>query len=318
MKAKILHIFLFMLVAGYANAQFAHFPFDSNVLDQKEEIQSQASPSGLTFVNDPARGQVVQFDGTSGFISLGTGAYNFPQAVSINIWFNWTTEVANQWWTRLFDFGSHVDNNPPDERNVLFVALYAFNDKMQLNFHPKTWAPGTDSTLTSINQIQRNRWYMFTFVHSPNSIKLYLDGVLQDEATLPNITPASMSDFQNLWLGKANWPDPLFKGMMDELTFWDKALTQEEITALYGTFGTNVEALKENAGIYSYGNIIRIDIPEASNATVEVFNLLGARVYNKANLYSTSEIKDLPSGVYVVRVANNNRITTRKVFVQER
>jgi hypothetical protein len=316
MKTKLLSFFVVLFLAVTATAQYAYFPFDTNVLDQEENIQSIASPAGISFVEDEERGDVVYFDGIDGYISLGGNAFNFD-ALTYNIWFNWTTEVQFQWWTRLFDFGIHVDNDPPAERNVLFVALFAFNDLMQMNIHSAGWEPGMDSVLTSLDPIELNKWYMFTYTHDADGAQLYLDGVLQNEIEFDNFPPSAMSEFEDLWLGRANWPDPLFTGMMDEFTIWDRVLTEAEILELYGdpTFVKPLES--RNALIYSFANNLRIELPTYQDAYVEVYSLTGSLVYRQENLGHMTDVRGLETGLYIVKVINNNQMTTQKVIIQQ-
>jgi hypothetical protein len=322
MKSKLLLLIFTVLFAGSAMAQFAHFPFDTNVIDQQENVQSTPSPAGLSFVEDAARGNVLHFDGIDGFVSLGTNAYNHDE-VTLNIWFNWTTEVEFQWWTRVFDFGTHVDKEPPAERNVMFITLFTdfagVGPAMQWNIHPITWAPGTDSVLRTTEGIQRNRWYMLTMVHHPDYAKLYLDGQLHDEIVLPGLAPKDMAVFEDLFIGRANWPDPLFTGMMDEFTIWDKALTEAEILELYGDFHASVNPISvESARIFSRGNNIRVELSNSDKASIEVYSITGALVYKRENIGAQTDINNLKTGIYLVRVVNDNKTTTQKVMVQSR
>ncbi len=319
MKTILLGMIIVLFIAGHAGAQHAYFPFDSNVLDQNENIQTQASPSGISFIEDEERGDVVYFDGVDGYIEILSNPYNFD-AVTFNLWFNWTTEVDFQWWVRLFDFGEHVDNAPEDPRNVLFCTLFAFDDLMQMNFHHgERMEPGTDSVLTSLEPIERNKWYMYTFVHEATGARLYLDGELQSEIELEDLPPSVMSEFADMWLGRANWPDPLFTGMMDEFTIWDRALDEEEIMELFegDEDPTLVRPLSEkDALIYTFANNLRIELPTFNEASVEVYSLNGSLVFRKDQIGHITDVPHLETGLYVVRVINNNQMTTEKVFIR--
>ncbi len=323
MKTKLLAFFVTLLFAGSAMAQFAHFPFDSNLMDQMENVQSTGSPAGLSFVEDEARGNVLALDGIDGYVSLGTNAYNQDE-ITFNIWFNWTTEVDFQWWVRIFDFGTHIDKEPPAERNVMFIT--AFVDwagdgvgQMQWNIHPLTWEAGADSVLLSQEPATRNRWHMLTMVHHPDYAQLYLNGVLQHEIELPGLAPSDMSQFEDLFIGRANWNDPLFEGMIDEFTIWDTALSEEEIVELYGDFAASANSpAVESARIFSRGDNVRVELPLATNASVEVYSITGALVYKQENIGSQTDIQNLKTGVYVVRVINGSEATTQKVMVQSR
>ncbi len=323
MKTKLLSLFVTLFFAGAATAQYAYFPFDSNVMDQMENVQSMASPAGVSFVVDDARGDVVYLDGVDGYISLGANTYDQDE-ITLNIWLNWTTEVDFQWWTRVFDFGTHIDKDPPAERNVMFITTFTDWDgdgegQMQWNIHPYFWAPGTDSVLLSQTSIIRNRWYMLTMVHHPDYAQLWLDGVLQSEIELPGLHPSDMSDFEDIFIGRANWNDPLFTGKLDDFTIWDKALTEEEILELYGDFASSVQIpVLESARIYARGDNVRVELPIETRASVEVYSITGALVYKQENIGSVTDIRNMHTGVYIVRVISGNEATTQKVMIQRR
>ena len=318
MKTKFFTLIaICILCAGTSFAQWAEFPFDENVMDINENLQATASPAGLSFVEDAERGMVLEFDGEDGFITLGNSAYNHD-AVSINVWFNWMVE-EHVWWVRVFDFGEHIDNEPEDPRDVLFVTLFAW-DAIQWNIHQgASMAPGTDSTLRTADPIELNTWHMLTTVHSANEAKLYLNAELVQAVTLEDVPPSSLT-FVDLFIGKSNWPDALFQGRMDQLTIWDKALSEEEIAELFSpsseTFVRSEKRL--DARIFAANGMIKVLLPEtSSSASISVYNVLGSEVQRMVNVGSSTEFTGLQSGMYIVRVTDSaNKVATQKVLIR--
>gem|GEM_PF-6915629 len=86
--------------------------------------------------------------------------------------------------------------------------------------------------------MENNTWFTAAIVvdRSSNYLKLYLDGVLQDSASIKGL--GSVSTHWPTRVGNYIWPTKSreshhYSGGMDDLAFWDKALTNEEVMAYY-------------------------------------------------------------------------------------
>jgi hypothetical protein len=101
---------------------------------------------------------------------------------------------------------------------------------------PGLWSTPTASIITK-------RWYHIALVYdrtgSENDPVMYIDGVSQTvtENTSPSGSPTSDADFE-LWIG--NRPDlaRTFDGLIDEVRFYNRALSAAEIKRLYNMGGT--------------------------------------------------------------------------------
>ena len=76
-------------------------------------------------------------------------------------------------------------------------------------------------------------WHYITGTYDGTNARLYVDGDLKDtDAVTHNIDsphPLSFGAWENAVGGKGEY----FNGTLDEIGFWDRALTQTEITTLY-------------------------------------------------------------------------------------
>lgn len=93
------------------------------------------------------------------------------------------------------------------------------------------------------NSIPTSGWSFASYVYSSNygtnvtSIKIYINGVLQTTTSSTLGTSVVVNTGSSNWFfGKA---DPLqsFQGKIDDIGIWNRALTQQEITALYTSLG---------------------------------------------------------------------------------
>lgn len=77
----------------------------------------------------------------------------------------------------------------------------------------------------------KNSWHHVVNVSSGFVRKLYVDGVMIDSTTEANMLCYQGSN--TLWFGACAVDNQFVTGKMDDIGFWDRALTEEEITGLY-------------------------------------------------------------------------------------
>ncbi|MCX7986187.1 MAG: T9SS type A sorting domain-containing protein [Bacteroidales bacterium] len=314
MRTKLLTIALMGLISGKLMAQYSFFPFDTDAKDANKKIVCTASEDGIAFVTDTARGPVIEFDGSNGYLQLGSNAFNFD-AMTFNVWFLWDVP-ASVWWVRIFDFGK-PDNPDPGNHDVNFLTTFAFEDKLRWVIHSDEAAGGIDTILMSKAKIDVKKWYMLTCVHGGGKAELYLNGELQSSKSIG--FKASDLVYDNCYVGKSNWAaDALFKGRMDNMAIYNKALTADEIAQLYQSQLPTVVRGTQNANVSIFSRPGRIvaQLPASlSQATIVVYNVAGLEV---AKIKANSATTELPvkSGLYLVKVSSGSQNYTAKVMVR--
>lgn len=192
-------------------------------------------------------------------------------------------------------------------------------------------------------------------VVSPNQCKVYVDGILVSQ-TLgtsvgtggygghPNI-PLSGTNNVVFGVGKCDLLQHSYNGQLDDIGLWNKALTEDEINALYRANMcyqsiTVTDALVINTGILSYNPVtynstvtiypnpandhITIDCGNLANVTgysIKIYNELGQEVFSGAmntQQYSVALNTWTGNGLYFVRIydASNNVVNTKKIILE--
>ena len=107
-----------------------------------------------------------------------------------------------------------------------------------------------------------------------------------------------------------------FKGRIHEFKIYDKALTAEDVAAIYGPEAVNAVSSNPAPGIYSAGSAIIVDLNsvETYNASINIFDLTGKQVKKLKNFKSREEIF-MPAGIYLVQIVNGKNLFTRKIVV---
>jgi len=89
---------------------------------------------------------------------------------------------------------------------------------------------GAEVNARSGSALSADQWYSLTSVidGAAGNITFYVDGV--EVAKNPtNLTPASITDQSLNTIGRAPWPDPMYKGEVSTFRVYDRALTPTEV-----------------------------------------------------------------------------------------
>jgi glucose/arabinose dehydrogenase len=169
-------------------------------------------------------GQLRLFGGakaTSDYAEFPSGLLDGLDTVSIEVW---ATPVSAMAWSRIWDFGSGVDN--------VATWFLSFSQGTALNQQRMEFVPYTINTalVTSSNQ-----QYHYVGIWSPTGgpggggrMAWYRDGVLAGEVDTGTTTVAAVNDAA-FWLGRSSWPDATADAFFNELRIYNRALTPTEI-----------------------------------------------------------------------------------------
>ena len=170
--------------------------------------------------------------------------------------------------------------------------------------------PSNQSTYTSGNVTYGN-WEHIIISYDGSVIKHYVNGQLTGQETLDIDIVTSSTDltFGELHMGNGHWY--LFSGKMDDLGYWSRALTQEEITTLYESevLSTNTATYESNINIYPNpaNDHITIDFGNLDNVegwNIKIINILGQEVLSQPMNTDKINVSELSKGVYIIRISD--------------
>lgn len=212
----------------------------------------------------------------------------------------------------IFSYGSDLNGSGGHEFSVFLNTLQcpsiAFNT-------------GSDYLMFEYLEEDFEVWVHFAFVINGNSIsnvKMYRNGELSTSGcfTTPNVATIGTFTDRPIHIGTSHKSEEAqlssrhLAGYLDELAFWSRALTSEELAAYYaGSLITDTPTEGTSSAYQVFPNPasqrITIISPEASeNGTVQIFNITGQLVKVVALSGQTSEIdiSDIPAGIYHLSV----------------
>jgi hypothetical protein len=173
----------------------------------------------------------LNFDGLDDYVNLGIfpATSNFNNGFSFTSWVKWNTF---NYWSRLLEL-----SNGPSNNNIVIANSEESN---YLNF--TIYSGSANSSFQSDDTIVTNSWvHIAVTIDNSGFACIYLNGVLSSSAQL-NI-PVNV-ERTNCFIGRSTWNnDKYFKGTIDEVSIWNRALTNSEIIDLMNDGISNTQGL---------------------------------------------------------------------------
>ena len=176
-----------------------------------------ATVNGCATYSDSERGKVLSFDGSDDFVQLPANATKNMKGYTIMMWVKPTESTE---WARVFDFGDGTADN-------MFFTLKAYGSGFRF---AHKYNDASEKQITGDSALSTNKWTHIAVTISASSKKaiLYVNGTRVGSAVLDTHLN-SFAGTQN-YLGKSQYPDPYFKGYMDNVYIFNYALSASEIT----------------------------------------------------------------------------------------
>ena len=172
-------------------------------------------------------GSALSLDGTDDYLAL-PGRLGDSNDFSFAAWVKWNGG-AN--WQRIFDLGNGTANNlfltPKSGGSTLRFAMKLNN--------------GTEQQLNA-PALTPNVWTHVAVTISGDTGKLFVNGSLVNTNTGMTTNPSQIGTETN-YLGKSQFPDPLFGGQLDDVRFYNSGLTDAQVAALAASTAAQFVAL---------------------------------------------------------------------------
>ena len=203
------------------NGLIGYWPFNGNANDESGN-GNHGKVNGATLVSD-RNGNVntaYSFDGNNDYIDLGK--WENGGTFTISVWVNYSKFQNN---SRLLDFGNG--------ENVNNIVIYNRGKSNYLTYYSTSMKSDLTSDIYIDNFFSTNNWTnLIITLDSNKNIKLYRNNILIDSKFINHLPEKIFRS--NQYFGKSNWQiDEYLAGKLDDIAIYNRALTQEEITALY-------------------------------------------------------------------------------------
>lgn len=195
---------------------FAYFTFDSEEIVDWAGNYSGLNYGALLSTDTPnGEGYSMQFDGDLSYIYIPDMIVPGGVPYSINIWFKTGRNSQYLFGTNLYYY------------DAIFYMGFTGNSCISLTTRRGyTWT-STNPITSYIN----NQWHMLTFTWNGTTANYYIDGILLE--TTQNSNLYWSTDVHAFYFGKHLRMDTVYNGKLDNFRSYNRALTQDEVRALY-------------------------------------------------------------------------------------
>ena len=205
--------------------------------------EAQVGASALLLSNPDAS------DPNGMFAQLPAGVVDYRD-ITISLW---VRPNSTHGWSRIFDLGTGTNN-------YLFLTGNVGGGG-GLRFAIRT--PDVDEQVLNGAALSVGQWYHVAVTITGNTGRLYRNGELVATNTNMTLNPIDVAATMN-YIGKSQWADPEFDGLIDDLRIWNYALSTVDAAQLYlGVVGGSV-CNREiyNLQAYDTNGNCRIDIED--------------------------------------------------------
>jgi hypothetical protein len=166
------------------------------------------------------------------------------------------------------------------------------------------------NVISTGNQIQLNNWSCVIFTFDGTNLKTYVNGMLQNTAAAPSNFQINTMGTSGISIGvsdQANGFWSPYKGYIDDIGIWNRALTPQEITGLYNVCSLSVNAQPTNQTININNNAQFMVGSSDPNATYQWQTDLGVGFQNLNSVGQYSGTTNDTLTVSNVTMSNNNQ-----------
>lgn len=196
----------------------ACYSFENNLNDQTEHLMHCDHYGKATYTSGKKDSYSLKLNGNTSYVQLPT-AIAHREEMTITLWLRW---YNGGMWQRIFDFGN-------GEEQYMFLTANADNGMMRL-----AAKNGKEEQQMDICKLKDNyAWQHVTITISEDKIVAYVDG--KEQATSKDITirTAHFKPVFN-YIGRSQFAsDPMLKADIDDVRFYNYALSASEVEDIY-------------------------------------------------------------------------------------
>ncbi|MCR2804418.1 putative Ig domain-containing protein [Paenibacillus sp. SCIV0701] len=202
--------------ASLVQVPLSLYSFEGNV--ENAFGKHDGTAHGNVGYSEGKTGQAVNLNGTDSYTTLPSEhALAGYDSITVATWVNWK---GGGNWQRIFDFGNNTNQ---------FMFLTPKSGNNTLRFATKN---GSGEQMVQTTAMPVNQWVHVAVTLGDKTAKLYVNGELKATNTNVTIKPSDFKPGVN-YIGKSQFNDPLFNGMIDEFRIYNSALSAEEIKTVY-------------------------------------------------------------------------------------
>jgi hypothetical protein len=306
----------------------AYYPFSGNANDSSTNANDgTVYGSTLTIDRFGNTNSAYSFNGTNNYIEVvhsSTLQFALHQQ-SISCWVKITQIPISIDEQAIFEkMEQHLGTDPTGNSAQGFKVVFASSGDIYYSIKSGSSSNWCSVTIP-INLLSMNQYYNIAFTNNNDSLKSYLNGVKINSTKIPSGTTIGTNSSPFL-IGKELWTSnganmDYFKGILDDIAIYDRALTDSEIDSVYNSPNPIITGIKEfSLNNIGYPNptmdILYLNLTEPTN--VKVISHSGQVVKVVQNCIGQIDLSSLNNGLYIVQITNNNSFGTKNYKIEKK
>jgi hypothetical protein len=217
------------------NGLVGWWPFNGNANDESGNGNNGINNgANLTIDRYGNLNKAYNFNGQSNFISVNGSNFNFPlnQSFSISIWVKNSNYCSDINYCGGFLSKQGITTN---DNGIGFQVGFDNTNKVKFEYNTNLIIQPPVHFYNSSSLVVNNWSNIVCIVEKNNNqIRIYYNGVL--EGTYNNSWISNSSSNSNpLYFGMLRGSNYFYNGALDDIGIWNRAISQQEITALYNS-----------------------------------------------------------------------------------
>jgi hypothetical protein len=163
-------------------------------------------------------GGALSFDGTNDYVKIGASSVFDLQRISISAWVK-----SDNFSNSGFIFEKTTNGSVNSQYALFFENGLRFRNEV-----------GADDVSFSVSSVG---WLFVTSTYDGTRKKLFTNGLERNQVTWTGTIPTSPSGVSAIGgfsqTSHENWSNYIFNGLIDDVRIYDRALSAEEVQALY-------------------------------------------------------------------------------------
>lgn len=317
MKKQLINLYFFSLIALPALAQVpsyvptnglvGYWPFNGNANDESGN-GNNGTVNGATLTSDRfgVANKAYNFDGVNDNILVENSNSLNPSILTLNVWI-----FANANNLAILEKGD-ITNASKHGYALTHNDFWQIQRGLKSSFgNGNCTSPTNSSIWGDFNSVSNSIWAMITVtIDQFGTVKHYLNGnLLYTGATAP--LNSCNDPLSTLRFGGPHWSnDPeWFNGSLDDIGIWNRALTPQEVAALYNGCSNSLSAQPTDQSIeLSAGNTAQFSVTSSAiTASYQWQTNLGLGFQNLSDAGQYSGTATNTLSVNNVTLANNNQ-----------
>ncbi|MGF6856921.1 LamG-like jellyroll fold domain-containing protein [Paraburkholderia sp. CI3] len=163
----------------------------------------------------------VQLNGSGAYVTLPAGFISGINDFTIAAWVYWN---GSSNWQRIFDFGNN---------STRYMFLTPRSDSGKVRFAITDSGGGNaEQRIDGTAALPMSQWVHVAVTLSGATGTLYVNGAVVGTNTSMSLSPFQLRGTTNNWLGRSQFNDPYFSGLIDDFRVYNGAMSASDIATL--------------------------------------------------------------------------------------